>query len=65
MKVLYEYRFMLRVKVFDSFLTIDDLVEFIKYRLNMKHCCELGEVLLIDKKECKECEVSNEVRNEA
>lgn len=52
-----EMRFMLVITAHDPFISVDDMLDFIAYRLNLKYAVNIKELYLIDKKPL-------EVRNE-
>lgn len=43
-----EYKFMICFKTRDCFLTVEKVIEFIKFRLNLKHACYLTRIYLLE-----------------
>ena len=45
------YKFLLEIRVLDVFVKESDLLEFIKFKINLRHCCNLESIKLLTKKE--------------
>lgn len=42
------YKFVLEVRVKDIFLKLPDVLEFIKYRINLKYCCGVEKIYAVE-----------------
>lgn len=43
-----QFKFMLELRINDTFIKTDDLIEFIRYRLNLKHAVKLEKIYLLE-----------------
>lgn len=60
------YKFMLEIKIKDMFVNLEDLLEYIVFRLNLKESCTVNKIYLLEdcdnvcnisKKENEKCKV--------
>lgn len=58
------YKFFIEIYVKDVFIKAEDLIEYLKFRLNLKECCKIEKLYLVEdssniikipKKENKKC----------